>query len=191
MKFDKAFANFEVDDNFMNQAKYLLSTLVISIILFSCDDFGNKQNPLYGKKFKEIKDISGLENYKSIGGSVIESYKDKNGDHKFGIGQYRYDETYFIAFEEFLKSDKNKNFKNKILDTINISKIKPWQSITYCHCIQDTILDNELIAFVIRDDKSIYYDTIIKAWRADTKTGKIIPIKNLKSIKCPNEDIMD
>jgi len=76
--------------------------------------------------------------------------------------------------------------KYKILDTINIGKLKDNEIIVCRVCRQDEVFDSEIIAIVIADDKDVF-DRIVKAWRADTKTGRFTKIENLNKITCENE----
>jgi len=172
----------------MRQTTYIITTLVLTIILSGCNEFGNRQNPLYGKVFGNITDIPELKNFTSMGGSVMDAGKTEKGDYSFGIGSCRDNNDFIICiFEEFLKAEEKGKVNYKILDTVNIGQIKETEYLTYCNCRQDTIWDSEIIALVLADHDKEYYNKIIKAWRADTKTGKIEIIKNLKGINCSNE----
>ena len=160
----------------------------MTIILSGCNEFGNRQNPLYGKVFRNINEIPELKDFTSMGGSVIDTGKTDKGDHRYGIGSYRDKNDFVICiFEEFLKAEEKGKVKYKILDTINIGQLKETEYFTYCNCRQDTIWDSEIIALVVADHDNEYYDRIIKAWRANTKTGKIEVIKEKSGINCSNE----
>jgi hypothetical protein len=172
----------------MRQTIYIITTFILTIFLSGCNEFGDRQNPLYGKIFRNTSDIPELRNFTSMGGSVMEAGKTEKDDYRFGVGSYR-DKNDFIVciFEEFLKAEEKGKVKYKILDTINIGQVKETEYLTYCNCRQDTIWDSEIIALVIADHDNEFYERIIKAWRANTKTGKIEIIKNLKGINCSNE----
>jgi len=162
---------------------------VITFVFSGCsqapkkDDFGNKQNPLYGKNTKEIPELKPWNNY----GSIIEAGgKDENGNYRFGISLFKdKNENIICVFTEFLEHDEEGIPKKKILDAINVGKLEDKENLNYCNCRQNTIFDSEIIAIVIEEDKEIF-DKIIKAWRANTKTGRIEPIESIKEIDCEN-----
>lgn len=172
----------------MRQTTYIITTFILTIILSSCNDFDNRQNPLYGKFFRQITEIPELRNFTHMGGSVMDAGKTENGDYRYGIASFRDEKDFIICvFEEFLEATEKGKVNYKILDTINIGQIKETEYFTYCNCRQGTTWDSEIISLVVADHDNEYYDRIIKAWRANTKTGKIEIIKNLKGINCSNE----
>lgn len=171
----------------MRQKTYFFTIVFMTLTLSSCDNFGNRQNPLYGKIFRDIKDIPELKRFTHTAGSVMDVGKTENGEYRFGIANYQDNGFNICIFEEFLKSDEQGNVKYQILDTINIGKLKNNEYFTFCNCRQDTTWDSEIIALVVADHDNEYYDRIIKAWRANTKTGEIEIIKILKGINCSNE----
>ncbi len=153
-----------------------------------CNDYGDRQNSLYGKIFRNIADIPELKNFTHIGSSVMDAGKMENGDYRFGVASYRDNKDFVICiFEEFLESNEKGKVNYKILDTINIGQIKETEFLSFCNCRQDTIWDSEIIALVVADYNYEYFDRIIRAWRADTYTGKIKIVKNLTGINCVNE----
>ncbi|MDR0516839.1 MAG: hypothetical protein LBH25_07315 [Fibromonadaceae bacterium] len=156
--------------------------------LFGNDDLGNKQNPLYGKIYMKKNDILELEHWEDFGGGVIEAGKYENGNYRFGIGHFEDENGNRICiFDEFSKQwFENGRVKYKILDTINVGKLNDNEGLAYQGCLQDAIMDSEIIAIVIYEDKE-FHDKIIKAWRANTKTGRFEPIKNVTGITCINE----
>ena len=157
--------------------------------LHSCDDFGNRQNPLYGKVYRDIADVLGLKyGNESWGSRVIDASKNENGDYRFGINFFTDDneKNIICVFDEIIDNENGKpNYK--ILDTINIGKLKDNEYFVF-DCEQNhTIWDTEIFAVVIVENDNEFFDNeffdkIVKAWRADTKTGKIKPIKNLKGL---------
>src|SRR6266446_4215147 len=173
--------------NFMQTQINILTSLLLIIILTGCERFGNRQNPLYGVIYRDTKEVAQFKNYKDIGGSVIGNIKDKSGDYEFGISYLTDSVRNILTFEKFVREPNNPQPKYLILDTINIDQLKENEYITFCDCRQDTISDPEIIAIVIADDNKEYYYKIVKAWRADTKTGRITIIKNTKGINCINE----
>jgi len=156
-----------------NNVENVFETEEISV---DSSDFGNKQNPLYGKL--DITDIPELKQLEYRGGSAI--------NERFWIDYHRDEnENIVFIFWGFVQRDENGKSIYKILDAINIGKLKENEYFLPCHCRLDRILDREIIAVVIREDKE-YFDRIVRTWRADTKTGRIIPIE-VEGIDCQNE----
>lgn len=147
-------------------------------------DFGNKQNPFYGKVYMNIKDILELKHWKELGGAVVDNRKDA----RFGIGYYENENGEIVCtFDEFSQQrDEKGRVRFKILDIVNIGMLKNNEYFTLQTCKRDTIQDIEIIAIVIADHDKEYYDIIVKAWRANRKTGRIEPIENIDGITCMN-----
>jgi hypothetical protein len=159
----------------------------LAVLLTNCNDYGNKQNPLYGVIYREKTEVPQFLNYKDSGGSVIDKVEDESLNHKYGISHLENNVRHILIFEQFIGEENTSQPKSQILDTINIDNVKKSEYLTYCNCRKDTIFDPEIIAIVLADKDNEYYDKIIKAWRADTKSGKIILIKDTKGINCINE----
>ena len=148
-----------------------------------------KTNKLFGTIYRNISEVPGLYAYEKQRGAVIDKNKDSNGDYKYGLSQYGNDKNYMIVLEEFVREPNNPKSKYKILDTLNINKLNIDEFITFYDCRLNKIGDSEIIAIVKSqgNDGIEYFNNIVKAWRADTKTQKIIPIEDLKGIDCINE----
>lgn len=171
----------------MKKTAYILSAIILTMTLLGCNDIGNKSNPLYGKIFRDIEEIPELKDYKNTGGAVINANKYENGDYRFGIAQLRNNNNQIFILEEFIKSDIEGQVDYKILDTIQIQNIKDDEFVTYCNCRKDKNWDYEIIALVKAGEETEFYNKILTAWRADTKTGKISKINDTKNIDCLNE----
>lgn len=145
-------------------------------------------NELYGTVFREISEIPQLKDYEDQGGSLLGT-SDSLRNSKYAIGQYGNDKNFLIIFEELIKEPNNPKSKFKILDTLNISKLNPDEILTYTTCRLNKIHDSKIIAIVKShsSDDVEFYDHILKAWRVDTKTQKIVPIEDVKGIDCINE----
>jgi hypothetical protein len=145
-------------------------------------------NELEGIVFRDIAEIPELKDYEDQSGTILQE-SDSLGNYKYAIGQYGNDKNFLIIFEEIVKEPNNPKSKFKILDTLNIPKLNPNEIIAYATCRLNKKDDSEIIAIVKShsSDDVEFYDQIIKAWRADTKTRKIVPIEDLKGIDCINE----
>jgi hypothetical protein len=152
-------------------------------------ELGNKENPLYGIVYRDIKEIMGLSNYTHLGGSVISSISKRkpDGDYRFALVQYKHNDDHYCFFVELLDRDESGKVNYKILDTVHVGKIREDEDLSICTCLQGTIPDDEIIAVVKSDFKKEYYDEIVRAWRADTDNGKFRPIKHTREISCINE----
>ena len=155
--------------------------------IFDNDVFGNRKNPLYGKIYRDVTDIPELKVSIDYGGLVI------SADSRYGMSYFMDDKENIVAiFNEFTKPDENGRVKYIILDTVQIGKLKDKEYIML-ECKQDnTIWDSEIIAvFLVEDDNDFYnkeiFDNVVKAWRMDTKTGKIKLIENLEGLISINE----
>ncbi|RKS02806.1 hypothetical protein [Flavobacterium sp. 102] len=148
-----------------------------------------KPSELFGTIYRNITEVASLKEYEHQAGSIIEKVKDANGDYKYGLSQYGNDKNYILLFDELIREANNPKPKYKILDTLNISKLSIEENIAICTCRHNKIPDSEIIAIVKSqaNDGIEFYTNIVKAWRADTKTQKIVPIEDLKGIDCINE----
>lgn len=153
----------------------------------SNDKVEENKNTLEGIIYRDKNEIKELQKYQDAGGAVIEYAQDTSLNMEFGISQLidTINNRTIILFEKFIDEKGNPKPKYQIIDTINIENLADNEAVEYCNCRQDTIRDSEIIAIIKREDKE-YYTEIKKAWRADTKTGKIVPINNLKNINCEN-----
>lgn len=179
--------------------------LLATIIMFSCKNTEEQEAPndpivvtdtiaveetneLEGIIFREISEIPQLKDYEDQSGTILRE-SDSLGNYKYAIGQYGNDKNFLIILEEIIKEPGDQKSKFRILDTLNIPKLNPDEIIAYATCRLDKKDDSEIIAIVKShsSDDVEFYSHIIKAWRADTKTKKIVPIKDLKGIDCVNE----
>jgi len=149
-------------------------------------EIGDKQNPLYGIIYWDNNEVLQLKDFKEVGGSVMMDFTDNLGNYKFGISEFINNTKHILTFEQFIREPNNPKSKFKILDTLNINLTDKDGYVSYCECRQDSTFDYEIIALVITDEDKEYYDKIIRAWRADTETGTINPIKNVSGINCVN-----
>ena len=120
-------------------------------------------------------------------GSVIDKVGGPVIGYKYGISQFTNGKNTMIVFEEIVGVPNNPQPKYKILDTLLINALNKDEQIAICTCRMNKNHDSEIIAIVKYDTDKEYYDNVIKAWRADTKTEILIPISNLKNIDCINE----
>ena len=172
--------------------RYLTSVLFAVLAICSWSSFStiqNQKNPLYGKIFREINEIPGLGSYGHASGAVIDAGKSASGDYRFAAGYYTNDKNGICILNELLDDKENGKgqVKYKILDTINIRKLKSNEQLSLCNCRLGNKVDSEIVAISVVEENKEYFDQIVKAWRLNTRTGKISPIQNTKTINCVNE----
>ena len=128
-----------------------------------------------------------MKNFEFQAGSMIDYEGQKPIEYKFGISQFFNKGKYLLILEEKIRG-KNKDISNKILDTIIINSLKEDEIISLCTCRLNSINNSEIIA-IVKDEKNDteYLNKIVKAWKANSKDGRIIPINNLNEIDCVNE----
>ena len=148
--------------------------------------FGNITNPLHNKIYRNVDELLGIKYEGTPSGAMLQGDNIRK-DKEFGISQIAINNRNIITFEEIIREDGNPKPKYLVLDTINVDNLKKSEFITYCNCRQDSVVDSEIIALIESEEDTEYYYKIIKAWRANTKTGKIIIIKNTKGINCIND----
>lgn len=145
----------------------ILSIVVIAILLVSCKEFGNRKNPLYGKKNEQVE---ALKHYKDCGGMILDIEKTT---YRFALSVHRDSNNVICILNELAPN-------YQILDTINVT-LKDNEFVSWGDCWQDTIPDLTIVAL-------IRYTSIVQAWRADTLTGTFKPIRDLSKIKYIEED---
>lgn len=167
---------------------FILTSIIVLLGLAGCDQLGNQENPLSGIVYNTIEEIPEFHGYESGGGAVIMGEKKPNEESRFAIQLiYKYKHAVCI-FEELIYYGNGEDLKYKILDTINLGYIGPQKSISFMYntCLQNEVANGEILALVYLDGYKEFYEKIIRAWKADTKTGKIVPI-SINGIKCYNE----
>ncbi len=176
----------------VNGKKYFYKLTGSGFVLDRKEDaeLGNKENPLFGKTYRKITDIPELKNWTTLGGGVIYPKELENYDFKFGISNYKDENGDIIfIFQEFIGHDeKGRTPESKILDTLNIGKLGNNEFAWYQQCRKDNIFDSEIIAIVFAEKCKKYEDKIVKAWRANTQTGKIQAFERIYGIDCVRED---
>ena len=168
--------------------KKTITLLFFAIFILSCkNDIKEAQNSLKGKIYTEINEIPELKNFEFQAASMIDYEGKKPIEYKFCISQFFNKEKYLIILEEKIRG-KNKDISSKILDTIMINNLKKDEIISLCTCRINEKNDSEIIA-VVKDENNDteYLNKIVRAWKANSKNGKIIPITNLSGIDCVNE----
>lgn len=135
---------------------------------------------IIGKTFRDYKLEAGMfRQHEDLGGSMLEPLHGID----FGIHLLRKGSDYVLIFEK-IRTKEGKAFY-EVLDYTEIKGVKENEYINYADCLMDSVPDTEIIALLVPSNDE-YHTTILKAWRADRKTRKIVPIST-EGIVCYNE----
>jgi len=156
---------------------FFQTVLIFTLGFFSCTNSQQTdKNSIFLKQYRDINEFECFKDFTEISSAIIGNKFD------FGIAQIRNKELNVIIFDKVVPGLKS---TFEILDTLQIRNLKETEYISYQLCRKDTINDSEIIAVVLFDDTE-YFTKVLKAWRANRKTGKIIEIETT-GIDCMNE----
>ena len=151
------------------------------------ENFGNKENSLYGKVFYYKMPDGKLIGIPELSGFKLYIHTSIIGDYGLMVAS---DESKNIAliFEETTYIN-NDDIKRKVLDIIHIGKLKDNEQLSeLCYKEDEEENDDKVIAIYTDNDwEKEIFDKIVKAWRLNMSTGKFESIIDLKGIKCWNE----
>ena len=169
-----------------NHSEIIESNIYVKEISKDTFTFGDITNPLFNKIYRNVDELLGIKYEQTQSGAMLQGDKIRK-DKEFGISHIVINKRNIITFEEIISENGNPKPKYLVLDTINVDNLKKSEFITYCNCRQDSVDDPEIIALIEFEEDTEYFYKVIKAWRADTKTGKITVIKSTKGINCIND----
>jgi|SRR5690554_1733853 len=135
---------------------------------------------LIGQDYAKLENKIVFEDYsiQHIGAYLLQ--KD-NFDTDFGIAEYWSSEKRFLLFFKISDSDKI------IIDILKIDKKDLKNRNLTKYCSTKNGYDSEIIA-IVKDSNSEFYTNIIKAWKANRKSGKFEKVNKRKITKCGNEN---
>jgi hypothetical protein len=157
--------------------------IVASIIALGICYYITKPDSLTGIVDRNIDEINALKGYSTLGSTVVDK---RNGDSSdYGISVHSSKNGYLILFK-----------KGKIIDSLFIEKLKvdetkEYAEIQFSTCRLNKRRDTGIIALIKGpnsdfDDKE-FFDHVVKAWRADIETQKLISLPDVHGIDCENE----
>lgn len=158
---------------------FFQTVFIFTLGFFSCTN--NQQtdkNSIFSKQYRDINEFECFKDFNQISSAII----GEPNKFDFGIAQIKNKELNVILFNKVVPGLKA---TFEILDTLQIRNLKETEYISYQLCRKDSINDSEIIAVVLFEDTE-YYTEVLKAWRANRKTGKIIEIETT-GIDCMNE----
>ena len=146
-------------------------------------DYGNIQNPLYGKLFDWSRDmvITGISenSWKNICGNY--NYTSNGFQTIFAQDEYN---NYVLIFLEPIQDNNRSSSTGKIMDTVNIGKLKKGERYD-CNCY-DMNYDDASLAILLRQGKS-RQSKLRRAWQVNLKTGMFETVENFDNIICDGE----
>lgn len=162
----------------------LLIGLFLTISIIGCNSTGSSQNSLCGITYTDISEVPPFKSYKVIGGDLLPKYK--SFDNKYAIMHISDGIKHVLLFEDVTHKDPiSLAPKHQIIDTITIGKIEEGESIVFSYCQQGTTPDPNIVALVTQAEVDAEFTyRVVKAWRVDFESMKIITINNTKGINC-------
>ena len=155
--------------------------ITLALMIGSCGkqraDFGNQENPLFGKIFQDIEEISELYQWQHLCWSVIYAERNRDGSHRFMIEHFKDENDNHIFVFVALSLSRN---GSKIIDTINIGKLKDNESVEFllCDLMGMREVCDVIAVFIWKEDMDGYEPfgedgaELVRAWRANTNTGR-------------------
>jgi hypothetical protein len=118
------------------------------------------------------------------GGYIID-YGNKAYNGAFAVNQWHSDKQNFLLFS--VRKKENDNFK--ILDVLEINNKDLKNNMLVTEYCETDVADPEILAIVTdTKDNPEYYTQIIKAWKANRRTGKFEVIQPGTVKRCGNEN---
>jgi len=135
----------------------------------------DRLNLLDGQIFRRNRELASLVNWTSVGGSLIDT--DSNDkDVKFAVGHYIDENGNVIVTLEKLLYGALELIGFKVLDAVNVGKLNENEIFQSVLCRLNEVFDSKIVAVVIYENDKEIFDNVVRAWRIDTETGKIIEI---------------
>lgn len=146
-----------------------------------CGDPVREKDPMLGVVYREKDEVAGLKAFEEKNSSVIQSYKNSNGEFEFAIALFQKENRYVVAFERLVREENNPKIKYEILDVVNIETGNKNESVTFGTCETEAGFDEQIIALVQSNADSA---KVLKAWRVNLQTERIDPIENTTNVSC-------
>jgi hypothetical protein len=141
---------------------------------------------LIGKEYiyQDFTKFDELKGYKRVYNKVIGKDGYSYGDYY--IRTFGKNSKILIVLEKVVGKSNEEN-KYSLIDILEINELGKYQYVSE-NCRLNKKSDAEVIAVYKAEDLNVkYYSNILKAWRANEKTGKIEQI-DTKGIECINDE---
>ena len=139
----------------------LFSPLFILMVITNCS---NKKQ--FSNRDKEFWNLIG--SYEKVGEMIVWN----------GYWVEEYQDT-LTNYRKLLFVQKDKH--NTISDSLNLGILKDKESVHYGTVELNEKEDREIVALFVQDD-SLYHQKILRAWKANTETGKfeVFPVTGIR-----------
>ena len=154
--------------------KEVSSILIFLFLIISCNNKAENK--------PELIRYSNYENYEKVSDT---SYIKIGTEPTHRITHLKKGSENLILFKK-ISLDQHNNENQTILDTLSINNLNDVFTITIGYCEMTNSTPEEIIAVVEQTEKDSI-QTIVKAWKANSVTGKIENIKHVNAIACLNE----
>lgn len=164
----------------MNKA--LLSTVMLVLVSFLCfsqyQKSTNLKQKLLGDRFKDYNELQGL---KKINSTVINLH--------YGVAHLQKGEKNLLLLTRFENSTRHQDdFELKVIDVIEVPNYNAsYYSLAVKGCSQNGRNDATLFALAVNEDSKKYLTKVIKVWKLNKETGKIMDFPNA-GVKCINAE---
>ena len=160
------------------KTRIILLIAIFSIGIITCsNNQKTDKNSIFSKQYRDIHEFQCFKDYTEIGAAII-----GETTYDYSISQLKNHELNVLLLNKVLPGPKS---TFEIIDTLQIRNLRETEYISYQICRKDSVPDSEIIAIVLFDNAE-YFSRVLKAWRANRKTGQIIEIET-KGIDCLNE----
>lgn len=166
----------------MNKSSILLIILMLfgaKNIVAQSQNSTNLRNQYLGVRYKDYRE---LEQISKINSTMINLH--------YGVAVMKKAEKYFLFLSKFENSLKNNDdFQLKVIDIIEIPKFNEfYHCVSVKGCNFKGVHDPTLFALAAMDEQK-YLTKIVKVWKLDKPTGKILDFPNT-DIKCLNQQVV-
>jgi hypothetical protein len=162
-----------------------------AVILLGCQEVSKQEegevddDSLSKTSFKDHKEIEFLKGYEKISDTAINM---GSAENNFRLMDLKEKKDHLVLFYKIVERDSisGKAHNKKVLDTLCVQKVTEDERLTIGYCFHDDFHEGEVIALVKQTD-SLHVTYIVKAWRANPKSGKLEELKDHSDIRCLNE----
>jgi hypothetical protein len=164
----------------MNKA--LLNTFLL--VFVSCLCFGqyqkstNLRQEFLGNRFKDYNELQGLT---KINSTVINLH--------YGVAHLLKGDKNLLLLSKFENSTRYQDdFELKVIDVVDIPNYNAsYYSLAVKGCSLNGKTDATLFALAVNEESKKYLTKVIKVWKLNKETGKIMDFPNA-GVKCINAD---
>lgn len=151
----------------MKQIQILLLALIL-ISISACELFQGKYDKIYGQTYYSLREFKPFVHFHAGGGADIGPL----GNSTYTVSDY-YDKDNEIVALERLVDTKGSRMKFCLLDILEVPKLKKNQYLDFGNGMLNQKPDPEIISIIeVTNPDVLTYTNVIKAWRANRKTGK-------------------